>query len=309
MRLFVPLCSVLLLLFCATIAFASDGSVATIGSRGSKVREIQSYLYSLNYLKGQPDGIYGKITAEAVKAFQLEHDLKPTGKVGPMSFDILKESFDNQNNFDEYVVQPGETLVDIAEKFNSSVAAIMVRNDLPGNEVEEGQVLQIPVGNKYHRSVASRGRTGGIQAIPWSIVDKLWKTGEDALITDLKTGRSFTVRRLGGRYHSDVEPVKANDAKEMARIVGRWTWDRRAITVTIRNLRIAASMNGMPHGVQNIFGNWFDGHFCVHFLGSRVHVTSSVDALHLSKIEEAESTIEIDKEEILSVPSAVANSI
>ena len=308
-RLLVPLCSVLLLLFFATGTFACDGSIAQRGSRGSKVREIQYYLYKLSYLKGQPDGIYGKITTEAVKAFQLEHSLEATGKVGSMTIGILKESFDNQDNYIEYLVKADETLYDIAEKLDTSVAAIMVRNDLPDNQVKEGQVLLVPVGVRYHRTIASRGVKPSVQAIPWSIVDKLWRPGTDALITDLQTGDSFTVKRLGGRYHSDVEPLTATDAKTMYKVLGnRWSWDRRAVIITIRNLKIAASMNGMPHGVQNIYGNWFDGHFCVHFLGSRVHANSAVDALHLSRIEEVE-TVEIDKSEILSITSAVANTM
>jgi len=372
-KLFVPLCSALLLLFYTPIAFACDGSIASMWSRGSKVREIQYYLHKLNYLKEQPDGIYGNITTGAVKTFQLESNLEATGKVGQMTFDALhlasegsiakmgsrgktvakiqdylqklnymkdspdgiygkitlgavksfqlehglkatgeveqitfnalKESFDNQNNYTEYLVQANETLLDIAENFNSSVAAIMVRNDLHSNEIKEGQVLQIPIGIRYRHRITSRSRNKSQpQAIPWSIVDKLWKPGENATLTDLDTGESFTVKRLGGRYHADAEPLTSLDAKTMYKILGnRWSWDRRAIIVNLCTLQIAASMNGMPHGVQNIYGNWFDGHFCIHFLGSRVHVSYSVDDQHLSKIEEAENTFEIDEEEIMSV--------
>lgn len=281
--------------------FSSDEFVAKRGSRGRTVREIQDYLYKLGYIREKPDGVYGKITFEAVKAFQLEHGLEATGKVNRDTYEILKESYENINNYIDYIVKPEETLFDIAENFNSSVAAIMVRNNLPDHAIQEGQVLQIPVGVRYRRSVTSRGRSASVQAIPWSIMDQLWKPGETAMITDVKTGESFAVKRLGGRYHSDVEPLTAKDAKTMHKILNnRWSWERRSIVVTLRSLKIAASMNGMPHGVQRISGNGFNGHFCVHFLGSRVHVSYSVDADHLSKIEEAENTFKIDDSEILS---------
>ena len=47
------------------------------GSRGEMVRQIQK---ALNLI---PDGIYGVITEEAVRAFQLKYGLKADGIVGP----------------------------------------------------------------------------------------------------------------------------------------------------------------------------------------------------------------------------------
>ena len=55
----------------------------------------------------------------------------------------------------------------------------------------------------------------------------------------------------------------------------------------INGRRIAASMNGMPHGQQDIGDNGFDGHFCIHFLGSRVHRTGRVDPSHQEAIFKA----------------------
>ncbi len=47
------------------------------GSRGEVVKQIQLALHLL------PDGIYGVMTEEAVRAFQISHGLTPDGVVGP----------------------------------------------------------------------------------------------------------------------------------------------------------------------------------------------------------------------------------
>lgn len=48
-----------------------------IGSRGEGVRQIQKALHLI------ADGIFGKLTEEAVKNFQMRNGLKPDGIVGP----------------------------------------------------------------------------------------------------------------------------------------------------------------------------------------------------------------------------------
>ena len=54
-----------------------------IGSRGEGVRQIQKSLHLL------ADGIFGKLTEEAVKNFQMRNGLKPDGIVGPATLGKL----------------------------------------------------------------------------------------------------------------------------------------------------------------------------------------------------------------------------
>lgn len=54
-----------------------------IGSRGEGVRQIQNALHLL------ADGIFGKLTEEAVKNFQMRNGLKPDGIVGPATLGKL----------------------------------------------------------------------------------------------------------------------------------------------------------------------------------------------------------------------------
>jgi LysM repeat protein len=279
----VALCAI----FLATTAASYGDDLLQVGSKGRLVIEIQSYLQRLNYLKQGPNGYYGKVTAEAIKSFQLEHNLKADGIVGPVTMAAFQEVINDKHQMDEHIVVSNETLAGIAEQYNSSITAIMIKNRLSSNEVTVGQRLMIPIDGRLTQ-LASRGRSGGVKAIPWSIVNQLWEIGATATIIDVETGKIFQARRLYGDYHADVEPLTSQDTETMLAIYGgHWSWSRRAVIVCLRNLLIAASTNGMPHGHKSIVGNGFPGQFCVHFLGSRVHQSGMVDPEHLAMIERA----------------------
>ena len=53
------------------------------GSRGNEVRQIQTKLKNWGYYSGQVDGIFGRLTTEAVKSFQRKNGLTPDGIAGP----------------------------------------------------------------------------------------------------------------------------------------------------------------------------------------------------------------------------------
>jgi hypothetical protein len=225
------------------------GILIRIGAQGRRVTEIQGYLKQLNYLRQKPSGYYGRGTAEAVKSFQLEHGLTADGIVGP------------------------ET---------------MARFKVAINRDERIELKMVPSSDGTMTQLASRGRVNRVKAIPWSIVNQLWGDGETALLIDVETGQSFRARRLYGYLHADVEPLTKEDTETMLAVYNsKWSWERRAVVVCLRNLLIAASINGMPHGQKSIFGNDFPGQFCVHFLGSRVHQSGIVDPAHLAMIKKA----------------------
>lgn len=265
--------------------FISATEQLQFGSKGTAVRVIQHYLQQLNYLRTNPTGYFGLLTRESVKSFQLEHGLKSDGIVGSETWTSLKEAFADRNKSIEYIVKSGEQLTDIASRFQISSVEIMAKNNLTNTEIAEGQRLRIPVCENRSRLV-SRGKTGGVQAIPWSLVNQLWSRGETAQLTDLETSISLEVKRLGGYYHADIEPLTTGDTQSLFKIYGnRWSWERRAVIVRLRNLQIAASINGMPHG-QDSIKNGFPGHFCAHFLGSRIHGSGKVDLEHQIMIEQ-----------------------
>jgi hypothetical protein len=237
--------ALLVSIFLMMAIYAPDAKAMDLletGARGEQVREVQSYLYQLGYLKVKPTGYYGKLTKAAVIAFQIEHNLAVDGIVGVMTMSTLREMTGDSNRIVDF------------------------------NHI-------------------SRRRPGGIQAVSWTIVNQLWRNGEIARIIDVETGKSFQAKRLYGYYHADVEPLTKEDTGIMKEIYGgKWSWKRRAVVVQVRKLFIAASINGMPHGGQSIVDNDFNGQFCAHFLGSRVHQTGRVDPDHQAMIEQAHKT-------------------
>lgn len=134
--------------------------------------------------------------------------------------------------------------------------------------------------------------TGGIQSIFYK--------GCVAIVTDVKTGISFQVKRWSGGAHADVEPLTAGDTAAMCRIYGVKTaqeindknlYQRRSVLVTVAGHSYAASIYGVPHNYPDgdtIPDNAFNGQFCIHFINSKTHGTSSnpahVDSDHQKAI-------------------------
>ena len=108
-----------------------------------------------------------------------------------------------------------------------------------------------------------------------------------AQVTDVETGISWRVIRKGGANHADVQPCTAADTAAMKKACGGWSWNRRAIWVTINGVNYAASMNCMPHGSGSITTNNFPGHHCIHFTNSRTHGSNRVCPLHQAAIKKA----------------------
>lgn len=111
--------------------------------------------------------------------------------------------------------------------------------------------------------------------------------GATFTVKDIKTGLTFTARRWSGSNHLDAEPYTKEDTATLKEIYGHWSWRRRAILVKYDGHVYAASMNGMPHGTTTIDDNGFDGHFCIHFYGSKTHGTKKVDDDHQNAVSTA----------------------
>ena len=151
-------------------------------------------------------------------------------------------------------------------KLNSSSAKKATASDAAGGDSGSGSTERL---NWFN---------GGDRKIP---------KGATFKVKDIKTGKVFTVKRWSGANHIDAEPASASDTAIMKKIYGHWSWKRRPVLVKYNGHVYAGSMNGIPHGTQTISGNNFDGHFCIHFYGSKTHGSKKVDAMHQNCVAEA----------------------
>jgi len=155
----------------------------------------------------------------------------------------------------------------------------------------------IPLFFKFgHKSLSPERRQESSYGrfLNWQEVNKIFPQYAVLTVTDLDTGQQFCVQRRAGYYHADVQPLTAADTVVMKKIYhGKWSWKRRAVTVQIDDgIKIAASMNGMPHGQGAIKDNHFNGHFCIHFADSKTHGSKKVDLAHQMMVWKAANIIE-----------------
>lgn len=169
---------------------------------------------------------------------------------------------------------------------------------------------QASVSRGSSRSESTKGSE--VQMLSWfDDVKPLWNRGENAVITDIASGRSFKVQRTYGRNHADVETLTKKDTRILKEIAGgNWSWQRIPVIVEIHGHRIAASIAPMPHAgidglptnqtVHNrsggfgtgtnlnaIHGNGMDGHMDIHFKGSRTHGSNTICSDHQQAIQKA----------------------
>lgn len=227
-------------------------STLSMGSSGSEVTSLQKRLITLNYMSGSADGSFGAKTRDAVMLFQKQTGLTVDGKAGKTTISKLFAS--SAEKYD------GKTTISSSSSSSSSGSS-------------------------------SSSKSGVILADWWtSDIQKVYSRGTIATVTDVKTGISWKVKRRGGTNHADTEPLTAEDTAKMKKAYGgSWSWNRRAIWVTVNGKTYAASQNGMPHAVYSITDNNFNGHFCIHFLNSRTHTGNRLDSAHQSCVKAAYS--------------------
>ena len=225
------------------------------GCKGDNVKEIQRRLKALGYFSGTIGGNYLTKTEAAVKAFQQAANLTVDGICGKKTLPALF----------------------------SSDAPVM-------NEPSVSSEKSTAAATENAVNGAAVPAKGTAKDMDWwkSDIQKIFAKGMTVTVTDVKTGLAWREQRRGGSNHADVQPLTAMDTAALKKAYGgSWSWNRRAIFVTIDGINYAASMNGMPHGGSSISGNKFNGHHCIHFTNSRTHGSNKVDPNHQKAIKQA----------------------
>jgi LysM repeat protein len=185
-----------------------------------------------------------------------------------------------------YIVKQGDTLWTISQAVGVPMPELLKANNLTEQStIYTGMSLSLPKHQVAPKETA--GPQYGELLDWWTEAQYVWPIGKNALIVDLRTGKSFMVRRSYGAFHADVEPLTAQDTAIIKEIWGGWSWATRPVIVEVDGRRLAASANGMPHSIQSITDNNFNGHFCIHFLNSTRHKDNLMQADHQQNVRTA----------------------
>ena len=123
------------------------------GAYGEDVKTAQMLLKASGYLVGNADGIYGPATEKAVKNFQRDYNLKVDGKLGPITWNLLKQL--NVSNAEQVVVDSTKTSVGASFR--------KLRQGMSGPSVTKLQQQLISLG--YMPAGSDDGKFGPITAM------------------------------------------------------------------------------------------------------------------------------------------------
>ena len=217
-----------------TTAAPATSGTLKVGSTGTDVQTLQQKLIELGYLKGSADGVFGNKTAAAVKAYQKASKLTADGVAGSQTLSSLNAVAANKN------AASSNTAANTSQKTTVTPSAARVQYA------------------NWYEKVKSVARS-----YPY------------ATVYDIGTGISWQVHIFSLGAHADYEPVTANDTARMEKVFGGNTWNPRAVWVIFSDGSIyIGSTHSMPHEVQHVRDNNFNGHSCLHFPRTQEQVTS-----------------------------------
>lgn len=182
-----------------------------------------------------------------------------------------------------HTVRSGDNLWNLSVIYRIPMQELMSINNLNINSMLSiGQVLTIPVHNIPIKEVMGSGY--GELLDWWDEAQYVFAINDVATIIDFETKQSFQIKRTIGANHADCEPLTASDTAIAKSVWGGFSWRTRPVLVKVGDRTIAGSMSFMPHNVQYINNNNFNGHFDIHFLNSTRHVDGLQNPDHQADI-------------------------
>ncbi len=206
---------------------------------------------------------------------------EPDDKSTPKDNEQPKEPY---VTYTTHTVKSGDNVWNLSIQYGIPMTDLLAENNITLDTILYiGQTLKIPV---HHIPVMETpGDRYGELLDWWTQAQYVFPIGAKAKVIDFETGRSFNVVRSYGAFHADCEPITAEDAQVMYEMWGnQWSWRERAAIVEYNGRRIAASMSNMPHDIQSINNNNFNGHFDIHFLNSTRHLDNQVTENHQRQV-------------------------
>ena len=306
----------------------TDGTLKK-GSSGSAVKAVQQRLKELGYYSSVCDGDYGSKTVTAVKAFQKKNGLTQSGECdaatlkklnsddavnasGTTASDTLNtsqtlESGDSGNQvklLQQRLKELGYYTTTIDSSYGYRTAAAVSAFQRANGLTVTGTANSTTLKKLVSSSAVSKSEADAKdESSKTYVTEKLdWFNGGRAKlpkgsiiqVKDVKTGLVFNAKVLYGTNHLDAEPLTAADTAILLKINGGvdFSYKRRPMLVKYNGHVYASSIYSEPHGDQSIYDNNFDGQFCLHFYGTKLHKENEdgeqvVDAEHQACVAQA----------------------
>lgn len=229
--------------------FSGNYTTIRYGNRGDRVKTLQSGLISAGFLKGKADGVFGRNTFAAVKAFQQSNHLSVDGIAGRKTLTALESTLKSAGSS-----SPSSA----SESASQQVSTSDISSD--SSSVWDAEEINERI---------SGPQSGTVQLLHWyNDIKPSLSNGQNLLVYDPSTGLNWTLRIIARGRHCDAEPLTAKDTHTMVKAFGGInTWNQKPVYVLLPGgTWTIGSTHDMPHDSGSIKNNDFNGHLCVHFL-------------------------------------------
>lgn len=188
--------------------FAQNDTVLEPGDKGDEVREIQNNLIDQNLLYGEPDGVYGEYTREAVKTFQKEMDLEADGIVDQETQNLLQEDqkteekSDKDSNNNRPLLEMGdvnEEVEDLKSKLNNL--------GFYTGEINNNFGLQTELAVKHLQKFYNLEDDGVVGPKTWEVIENNNNNNNNSS-AEYKVQAGDTLWELSRKWDTSVDSIK-----------------------------------------------------------------------------------------------------